>query len=168
MTDQQRVSTLAKNRAIKETAALTVPRTPKFKLTLLNILSYVIVVAAIALLGYVSYVLFYPFKPLVVNSVSITTPTVTPGGAIVYRINSCKNTNITPIIYKKIVSVSAAEAIPVTQGVLSKGCIIREVPMHIPMATLPGTYILYTDAVYQVSAIRVVHVYWHVGPFTVK
>lgn len=144
-----------------------IPVVPRRKLTLLNFLSYLVFGGAIVIVLYFFYLLFYPFNPLTINSVKIDSGSVVVGDSILYTINSCKHTNITPIVYRKITSTNVAESLMTSNGVLSSGCSIKTVPILIPKATPTGSYTLHTEVVYQVNAVRDIHVFWQVGPFQV-
>lgn len=71
------------------------------------------------------------------------------------------------MIYQKIVSGDTAEALPSVEGVIQPGCNTTQVPLHIPSGTPAGKYTLYTEVIYDVNALRTIHVYWHAGPFNV-
>lgn len=163
---EQKNSTQAWEKAREETKQLIQPQ-QKHRLTLLNTLIGTTFVAALVVILYFFYLLFYPFTPLTIKSVSVTTPTVQQGQTAIYRISSCKNTMDTPVVYKKIVSPTTAEALTTSQGVVSPGCSTKDVPFHILSGTPPGKYYLYTEVTYQVNAVRDIHIYWKAGPFEV-
>lgn len=138
-----------------------------FRFKLLNGISIAMFSLGMALFVYVMYLMLWPVNPIVIHKVTIVTPTVPQGGTVIYRIDSCKHTDMTPTITQKIVSDTAAESIPSRPGTLSQGCSVKDVPLTIQPGTPPGTYTLYTDVMYQMNALRIIHVYWKAGPFTV-
>jgi hypothetical protein len=168
MTKQEQIKTSneAYTKARTETKTLTTS-SPTKKLTALNALVFGTFGLGVILIFYFFYLLFYPFNPLQVKSVSVVTPNVTAGGTLIYKIDSCKHTNDTPQVYKKISNATTSEALPTAPGVISPGCSTKQVPVHILAGTPPGQYMLYTEVVYQVNAIRDIHVFWQAGPFSV-
>jgi hypothetical protein len=166
MTKQQQNSSDANDKARNQTKLLLATPSKK-RFTPLNSLIFGTFGGAIILILYFFYLLFYPFNPLQVKSVSVVTPTIPSGGTLIYKIDSCKKTQDTPQVYKKISNSTTSEALPTAPGVLSLGCSTKQVPVHILAGTPPGRYMLYTEVVYQINAIRDIHIFWQAGPFTV-
>lgn len=144
-----------------------IPQEPKRKVNLLNALALLLLSLGIGLTIYIIYLVSYPFNPLTIKSVTITTPTIKAGGTLIYKINSCKHTRETPVVYRKIVSKTSSQSFPTTQGVVQPGCNTTQVPIQILADTPPGKYMLYTEVVYQVNPLRAIHVFWSAGPFMV-
>lgn len=170
MTKQEleRESQKARTEATAATRKLWEPQMPKRSVTLLNAMGYLMFGCGLGLIIYVSYLLLYPFMPLTLNGpVTIETPVVKAGSALVYQISACKHTPDTPTIYKKIVSAQYSEPYPAVQGVVVPGCTTTKVPLAIQTGTPPGKYMLYTEVVYHVNALRDIHVFWQAGPFQV-
>lgn len=167
MTKLEQESLKARAEAKAATKKLWEPQVPKRKVTLFNALGTTMFASGLALIIYVGYLLFYPFNPLTINSIKVMTPTVRAGSAMIYRISTCKNTQDTPTIYRKIVGTMGSAALPAVQGVVSPGCSVTNAFVVIPSGTPPGSYTLYTEVVYHVNALRDIHVFWHIGPFQV-
>lgn len=167
MTKAETESQYQRNKAIVDTKGLSIPEESARKVSLLNILALLMFSLGIGLIVYVIYLFAYPFNPLVIKNVTVTTPTVQAGGTMIYKITSCKNTQDTPMVYKKIVSADSSQSFPAVQGVVQPGCSTTQVPVHILAGTPPGEYRLYTEVVYSISALRQIHIFWHTGPFQV-
>ena len=167
---------LAMKRSIKRsgaatisTSALTEPRIPPRKLKLLSFLIYFVFSGLAAIVFYTMYLYWSPQHPLVVYSAKIVTPVITSPGSLTYQIDACKNTDVTPIVFRKLVQNDAGASLLATQGLAVRGCGITNVTIPIPAGLKPGKdYILYSDIDYQVNALRTVHVYWHAGPVEVQ
>src|ERR1700691_6226287 len=85
---------------------------PKKRFSFLNILAVTTFGLGTVLVLYIFYLMWWPNTPLVIKNVHIVTPIVKSGGTVIYSIDSCKYTQDTPQVYKKIVSSNVSESIP--------------------------------------------------------
>lgn len=161
-------STRAKEQAETETAQLIIPTVPKTKTLCLNLFALITFTAGLIIIIYSAYLFFWPQHPLVVKSVAVITPVVKSPGSLTYRINVCKNTSLTPIVYRKIVQDNVGAVVPPSQGVATRGCRTTDVSIQVPAGIKPGDhYVLYSDITYHINALRDVHVFWHSQKFTI-
>lgn len=168
MNQEQQNSADARREAKVGTDKLTIPTLPRRRLTILNSMMISVFGSILILILYIFYLLFWPFNPLTLKSVTVVTPVVNQGNALIYKINACKTTYDTPMVYRKIVSSALSEAIAETPGVIAKGCSDTKVVIVLPIGTPKGKYVLYTEVIYHVNPFRNIYYYWHTTPFEVS
>lgn len=167
MTQQEQLkeSKAARRKAIMETHQLSAPREGSHKV--LNFLLAILAILGIVLFADVFYMLAWPVHPLALHSVTMVGNSFSSKGSLTYKIDACKNTDVTPTVYRKLVGDHHGVPLLATQGVANRGCGVTFVTVKLTTGTPPGQYRLYTDVVYQVNVFRSVHVYWHTAPFEV-
>lgn len=137
----------------------------------------VIIITAAVLVG--AYWEFRPYRTLVVNNVTITTPitgdnrlpVVNRGSALFYKIDYCKYVTVQAILFRELVGNDNHYPVPVTSGNVSvaKGCreFINSNTLIDPSVP-PGVYYLDIVAQYQVNPIRKVSYRYRTPLFEVK
>lgn len=117
------------------------------------------------------YWLLWPYEPLVINErpVPVVEETVSKSGGnvVVYEMDYCKNTRVTPIL-KRAFEDGIVYSIPDKElKVEELGCRVEWIALDIPESLPVGDYILILEFHYQMNPIREVVVMTHTKKFKV-
>lgn len=121
-------------------------------------------------MGYTYYLTFYPFKTVVINSVTVLTPDVPVGGIFVYKVDYCRYTQAPAIAYKTFYNVHDPEKVyplGAMEGVGETGCHVAERSLKTD-GMPPGEYYLKTITVFTVNKEQTSKIQFITPNFTIK
>lgn len=137
--------------------------------TLLDFLSSLIVFVLISVVAVMTFWSVYPYKVIEFKDevYPIHTKTVERGGTLVYEVNACKYTSLSPSITKYFVDGVVYET-PKVYGVVDPGCRKTDVAMYVPLALPLGEYKVKLIIHYKVNPIRTVEFTNYTETFTIE
>ena len=125
------------------------------------------VVASIGML--MCFWLFWPEHPETVKYIHVKNNQVA-GSTLIYTIDLCKHTDLTPTLVRGISSVGEphfAIPYPAVSGAIKQGCETTHVSMALPANTPPGKYVLRDVADFKVNPLRHIYVTTTSNVFTI-
>ena len=139
------------------------------KAKIINCISFGTIAVAFVMLIVAGYWLLYPYHPLTINKrpVEIVNKNVSKSKdkIIIYRIDYCKNTKVSPTLKKKYEDglIYTVPDVELTHNAL--GCRTENIAQEVPHGLPEGEYILLLEYHYQMNTLRDVVVRTHTEKF---
>ena len=135
----------------------------------LQIISWITIALALGVILVITYWLIYPYEPITFSQPHrILTPEINQGEHLVYEVDYCKNTTVTPIVTRTFVDgiiYSVPEIVATNKEI---GCRVQVVQMYVPKALPSGDYHIEINYKYKVNPIRDITVTTVTDNFTIR